>query len=148
MIFFDFILLHHVYKEIKPNVERHYTEMTEGDDYGTPDVDWELYLALSKINRCFVVTARDQGKLVGYSIYTIGAMPRHKSIAQALSEGIFLEKEYRNKYSRIFMKKCEQYLMLTRIKETKYILSDDRVGRLLGANGYKPKYKVWSKSYG
>lgn len=148
MILFDFIPLHCVYEEIKPNVARHYTEMTEGDEYGSPDIDWDLYLALSKINRCFVVTARDEGKLVGYSVYTFSTLSRYRTINSAANEALFLEKPYRRKYSRIFIKKCEQYLLLTGVKETRYILSDDRVGRLLGANGYKSNYKVWSVTYG
>lgn len=148
MIFFDFIPLHCVLEEIKPNVARHYTEMTEGDEYGEPDMDWDLYVALSKMNRCYVVTARDKGKLVGYSAYTFSTLSRYRTVKSAANEALFLEKEYRSKYSRIFIRKCEQYLMLTGVSETKYILSDDRVGRLLGANGYQTKYKVWSVKYG
>lgn len=148
MLTFDLVPLHCVYEEIMPNISRHYNEMTEGDEYGEPDIDWELYLAVSRINRCVVVTARDVNKLVGYAVYTLGNKLRYKNIKQASSEGVFLEKEYRAKYSRIFLKKADEFLKQIGTQETHYILSDDRVGRILGGNGYKSKYKVWSVTYG
>lgn len=148
MIEFDLVPLHRVYQEIMPNIARHYTEMTDGDDYGTPDIDWDTYLALSRIHRCVVVTARDGGKLIGYSAYTIGNNLRYKEITEATSSGVFLEKEYRGQLSSQFIKKADEYLKKIGIHETNYILSDDRVGRLLGRNGYESKYKIWSVKYG
>lgn len=148
MIAFDLAPLHRIYHEIEPNVERHYSEMTEGDDYGPPDIDWALYLALSKADRCIVVTVRDEGKLVGYSAYIIGKNPRYKTRTQASSQGLFLEKEYRGRLSGIFIKKADEYLRKIGVHETAYILSDDRVGHLLGRHGYESKYKVWSVKYG
>lgn len=147
MITFALLPLHRVYEEIKPNIPRHYSEMTEGDDYGPPDIDWEMYLHLSALNKCLVVTVRDDGKLVGYSVYSVGRNPRYKTITQACSDGIFLEREYRGKLSRIFMKKADEYLKKIGVRETIYILSDDRVGRVLGGNGYKSKYRVWRMKY-
>lgn len=148
MITFDLLPLHRVYKEIIPNIPRHYTEMTDGDEYGVPDIDWDLYLTLSERNKCVVVTVRDNGKLVGYSVYTLGNNPRYRDIREAGSAGIFLEKEYRGELSHRLIQKADEYLQKIGIQETHYILSDDRVGRLLGRDGYKSKYKMWSKRYG
>lgn len=147
MITFDLLPLHRVYEEIKPNLPRHYHELTEGDDYGPFDIDWEMYLHLSHLNKCLVVTVRDDKKLVGYSVYSVGRNPRYKTIIQACSDGIFLEKEYRGQLSRIFMKKADEYLRQIGVGETIYILSDDRVGRILGGNGYKAEHKVWRIKY-
>jgi len=148
MIVFDLMPLHRVYEEIKPNVARHYTEMTEGDDYGPPDMDWDTYISLSLVDQCVGVTARDDRKLIGYSAYVIGRNPRYKEIIQASSHGIFLEKEYRGRLSGVFIKKADGFLKKIGVHETDYTLSDDRVGHFLGREGYQPKYRVWSVKYG
>lgn len=148
MITFGIAHLHDVYEEIKPNVARHYAEMSDGDDYGTPEIDWDSYLAASRANRCVVVTVRDEKKLVGYSVYSLGANPRYKNLVMASSDGIFLEKPYRGKLSRQLIKKADEYLKNIGVHETVYILSDDRVGQLLSRDGYQSKYKVWSHKYG
>lgn len=148
MISFDFVPLHKVGHEIAPNIARHYAEMSDGDEYGVPEIDWDTYLALSHAGHCLVLTVRDGEKLVGYSVYTIGRNPRYKQIIEASSAGIFLEKEYRGKLSEQFIKKADEYLKKIGVQETIYVLSDDRVGRLLGRGGYESKYKVWSIKYG
>lgn len=145
---FDFVPLHQVVTEIKPNVARHYTEMSEGDDYGPPNIDWDSYLAASHAGLCRVVTVRDNGNLVGYSVYSIGTNLRYKHLIEAASAGIFIEKEYRGRLGDRLVKKADEYLRNLGIHETNYIESDDRVGALLGRNGYQSPYRVWSKKYG
>lgn len=122
--------------------------MTDGDGYGTPDIDWHTYIQASRAGLCRVVTVRDDNKLVGYAVYSLGRNLRYKNIIEASSDGIFLEKEYRGKLSAELIKRADQYLKTLGIHETNYILSDDRVGRLLGRSGYQSKYKVWSRKYG
>lgn len=148
MISFDFVPLHDVAHEIQPNVERHYAEMSDGDDYGPPEIDWETYLQASRIGLCRVVTVRDNGVLVGYSVYSIGRNLRYKNLIEASSDGIFLEKEYRGELSIRLLNKADEYLSNLGVKETNYTESDDRLGRLLARSGYQSKYKIWSKRYG
>lgn len=148
MISFDLVPLHRIYHEISPNVARHYAEMTEGDEYGEPDLDWTLYLALSEADRCVAVTLRDGGKLVGYSVFVLGSNPRYKARRQADNAGLFIEKPYRAKYHSAMIKKSNKYLKKIGVHEAVYILSDDRVGRLLARHGAESKYKVWSIKYG
>jgi GNAT superfamily N-acetyltransferase len=134
---FDFVPLHQVVAEIAPNVTRHYYEMTEGDDYGPPDIDWGAYAHASHLGLCRVVTARDNGKLVGYAVFSLGRNPRYKNRIEASGDGIFLEKEYRGQCSAQLIKRADQYLQNLGIQETNYTLSDDRIGRLLGRIGYQ-----------
>jgi GNAT superfamily N-acetyltransferase len=145
---FDFVPLHFVVDEIEPNVARHYEEMTEGDDYGPPNIDWDMYIAASRANQCVCVTARDGAQLVGYGVFTVGPNPRYKHILQADSSGIFLEKEYRGTWGPAMLAAIDDYLKGIGVHETNYTLSDARVGKLLEKQGYKQTYKVWSVSYG
>jgi hypothetical protein len=144
MIEFNFVPFHLVAGEIAPNVARHYREMTDGDDYGPPNIDWDTYIQASVNGQCMTVTARDNGKLIGYSVYVIGNNPRYKHIIEADSNGIFLEKEYRGKIN--FFKEADKFLKKI-AHETNYTLSDERVGKMLERNGYKSSYKIWSIKY-
>lgn len=137
---------HAIGREIAPNVARHYAEMTDGDSYGTPNIDWESYLAASHAGQLMAVTIRDSKKLVGYSVFSIGRNPRYKHIIEANSDGIFLEKSYRGRLSRLLFQKSDEYLKNMGVHETNYTLSDDRIGRMLA--GYQSKYKIWSIKYG
>lgn len=138
--------MHWVIAELKPNVDRYYSEMTEGDDYGPPDVDWDMYESASRSGQCRVVTVRDNGKLIGFSIFVISTNQRYKNRIEANSDGIFLEKPYRGQLSKALLNKSDEYLQAIGVHETNYTLSDDRIGRMLP--GYKSTYKVWSKKYG
>lgn len=143
---FDLVPFHLIAGEIAPNISRHYTEMSEGDEYGPPNIDWDSYIHASVAGQCVAVTVRDQGVLVGYSVYMIGPNPRYKHIVEAVSSGIFLEKEYRGRIN--FFKKADEFLQKIGVQETSYILSDERVGKVLERQGYTSNYKIWSRNYG
>lgn len=147
MIEFDFVQFHLVAGEIAPNVARHYREMSEGDDYGPPNIDWDTYIQASVNGQCMTVTARDKNKLIGYAVYVIGRNPRYKHILEAESNGVFLEKEYRGKIGIRLLKKADEFLSKIGVQETNYTLSDERVGKILERNGYQTHYRIWSKKY-
>lgn len=148
LITFDFVPLHLVTAEIAPNVERHYYEMTEGDDYGPPDIDWDGYNELSLAGRAFAAIIRDKGALVGYSTFAICENMRYKGRIEAFGQGIFIEKPYRSKYARKLVRHADICLSLLGVKETNYTLSDSRVGKMLESLGYKSTYTNWSRCYG
>lgn len=141
---FDFVPLHLVAGEIAPNVEKHYFQMSEGDEYGVPNLDWEYYLQVSHAGQCWVVTARDDQKLVGYAVYTISNNPRYKHLMEASCNGIFIEKEYRGRLGVQLIKAAEGYLK-NRVQETNYIIGGERFSKLLTRLGYKSTYRIWSK---
>lgn len=148
MVEFDLVPFHRIIAEIAPNTERHYHEMTDGDDYGPPDIDWNLYYQAGKANQCIAVTVRDGGKLVGYAVFTIGRNPRYRKLLEAHSDGIFLEREYRGKIGMQLLSKCDEYLQKIGVQEANYTISDELIGKLLQRKGYQSKYKIWSKKYG
>lgn len=143
----DFVPLHVVAGEIAPNIERHYAEMSEGDEYGCPNIDWDTYLHASMAGQCVVVTLRDKGVLVGYSAYTISRNPRYKHLIEATGSGLFIEKKYRGRYGLPLLRKADEYLKNIGINETNYIIGGERVGRLLERHGYKSTYKVYARRY-
>lgn len=147
MITWDFVPVHTIAGEIAPNVERHYFEISEKDEYGVPNIDWRYYLEASNSGLCWAVTARDDGKLIGYSVFTISENPRYKHLLEANGNGLFIEKEYRGKLGMTFLKKTDEYLQKAGVKETNYIINGERVPKLLSRRGYKSTYKVYSRRY-
>ena len=139
--------LHLVLDEIEANHKRHYSEMTDGDEYGEPDVDWELYRALSQAGSMACVTMRDEDKLVGWAAFSFGTNPRYKTMMQAENHGLFIEKDYR-KYSDMFIRKCLEFTRTVGAQETNFTESDDRVGKWLAKHGAKSTYKVYSFNHG
>lgn len=148
MIRIETIALHNIIDDIEEHHRRHYEEMTEGDEFGTPDVDWELYKALSAAGYMKATTLRDKDRLVGYVVFSISHNQRHMKRLEASSEAFFVEREYRPKWSKILIKSAIAANVQMGIQETNFSLSDERVGRWLGSMGAKSTYKIWSFNHG
>jgi hypothetical protein len=112
--------------------------------YGKLNMDWDYYLAASYAGQCKAVTVRDDGKLVGYALFFIGHNPDHKHIIQATNSGIYLDEKYRGKVSLQLLRKSDEFMKELGAHEINYLLKDDRIGRLLGRNGYKSDHRLWS----
>lgn len=139
---------HNIIDEVEANHRHYYSEMTDGDEYGFPDVDWELYQALSRAGTMACVTMRDGEKLVGWALFSLGTNPRYKTMLEAENHGLFIEKPYRAKWSNTFIKKCIEYMRTIGAHETNFTESDERVGKWLAKHGAKSTYKIWSFSHG
>lgn len=142
---YDFVPFHEVAEEIAKNLETHYDDVDFKDDYGRPNLDWDSYLGQSLDGSCRAVTARDKGKLVGYSVYCIGVNMNHKTNIEAANTGIFIDKAYRGKITTTLLRKADEELKKLGVMEVNYILNDDRIGILLKRVKYKARHTVWSK---
>jgi len=147
MIEFALVPAHMVAAEIAPNVERHHAEMNEGDDYGALNIDWDTYIQGSLDGRVKVLTARNDGKLIGYIIFTLGRNMRHKHVIEAQASGWYVEKEHRGRVSLDMLEKADECLHGIGVHRTDYILGDEAAAKLLQRKGYNSNYKVWSKNY-
>lgn len=139
--------LHLVIDEIEMNHQRHYAEMTDGDEYGFPDVDWEMYRALSQAGSMACVTMRDKDRMVGWAAFSFGMNPRHKTMMEAQNHGLFIEKQHRARWSDVFIKRCIEYMRTIGAHETTFTESDDRVGKWLSRHGARSTYKIYSFSH-
>lgn len=143
MIVYSLEPFHKIASDVAERIPAHFAENRH---YGQPNLDWDYYLSASHAGHCQAVTVRDDDELVGYSIFFISHDPDRKHILQATNSGIFLDKEYRGKIAMELMKKSDAYMKELGVHEINYLLKDDRLGRLLGRNGYKPEYKLWSNT--
>jgi len=147
VIIWDFVPFHEVAQEIAMNLDRHYEDVDQKDDYGPPNLDWELYIEQSLAGQCLAIVARDKAKLVGYSVFFVGGNANHKGIKEATNTGIFIDKAYRGKITGALLKKTDEYLSRIGVNEASYLLSDDRIGKLLERNRYAVTHKQWSRRY-
>ena len=81
--------------DIKPLIVRHYEEIALHKEYIPLDPDWGRYEKLATMNGLLIVTARDEDKLVGYSVFYISPMMHYKSTISASNDIIWLAPEYR-----------------------------------------------------
>lgn len=130
--------LHVVLEEIEQSHAIHYQDM---------DMDWELYRALGNTGSIAAVTMHDGDKLVGWAVFVLATNPRYKTRLEAESQGLFIEKEYRARWSSVFIKQCLEYMRTIGAVETNFTESDNKVGRWLSKHGAKPTYKIYSFSH-
>ncbi len=65
-------------------------EQLEGCEF---DVDWEMYMAMSKVLRIY--TVRENKRLVGYASFIITSSPHRKNELVGIGDVIFILEEYR-----------------------------------------------------
>jgi len=144
---YELIPFHEAAEEIARNVETHYADMDLKEDYGRPDVDWDMYLQLSLAGRCVAVIARVDGEMVAYAGFLLSNNLHYKKFIEATNTGIFIKKPYRSKITLEFIKKCDEFLEEMGVVETLYAFSDKRLGRLLERAKYKARQTIWSNRY-
>lgn len=141
MIDWGFVPLHLILDELKAVVPRHHEEIADGEPL---NIDWDTYAEAGKTGQACAVTARDDGKLIGYVVFTISRNLRHMHLIEATSSGWFVEKEYRGHLGIEMVTKADEFLKNSGINKTEYILNG-AAGKLLERLGYKSIYQVWSK---
>ncbi len=93
------------------------------------------------------VTMWDDDKLVGWAAFSFGTNPRYKTMLEAENHGLFIEKEYRARWSDVFIKRCLEYMRTIGAVETNFTESDERVGKWLAKHGAKSTYRIYSFSH-
>lgn len=84
-----------VIEEIKPLLTLHWEEIAGYKDSIPLDPDYEKYETMAQQGRLVIVTARDAGKLIGYSIFFLVNHMHYKSTLFAVNDVIFMLAEYR-----------------------------------------------------
>lgn len=83
-----------IIEEMMPILEQHYSEIAMYQDKieFIPDLD---FYNLAQDVTCYI-TARDDEKLVGYSVYFVKAHPHYKEDIYAANDILYIDKDYRN----------------------------------------------------
>lgn len=145
MITWDFVPLHTIIDEMRILAPLHHAEIAEDDEPLNPD--WDIYDAASRAGNAVAVTARHEGKLIGYIGFTVSRNLRHMHIIEATSSGWYIEPEYRGTLGPDIIKYADDRLKASGIHKTQFILIGP-AAKLLARHGYKETHQVWEKKHG
>ena len=139
-----------VIDEIKPLLESHYEEIALDRDVIKLNPDYDMYKKLCDAGVMRIMTARDDGKLVGYCIVVIKYHLHYKDSLTAIDDIFYVSKDYRKGTTgvKLFIKTEEMlkgYGVQRVIMNTK--LHHD-VGAIFTRLGYKETERVFTKIIG
>ena len=95
MIKFGVERYHQVSEDIKELIKLHYEEIAVNKDVIPLDPDWDRYKALDDSGLIMTVTARDDGKIIGYAIFFVTSHLHYKSTIYANNDLLYLHPDYR-----------------------------------------------------
>lgn len=82
-------------REIEPLLATYYEKTAASTDIPPYDFDWDTYLLLSRQEKLLTVTARKDGKLVGFVFYLVCYHLHHKTMLIAQCDGIAVDMDCR-----------------------------------------------------
>lgn len=97
-----------IWKEIYPLFEKHWDEISHFKDIPL-EPDYDLYVKMDGLGMVRVYTARENGVLIGYSVYLIRPNLHYKSSLQANQDVIYIRPERRGFGSK-FIAWCDEKL--------------------------------------
>ncbi|NUX58645.1 GNAT family N-acetyltransferase [Paraburkholderia youngii] len=81
--------------DIGPLLEKHYEEVAMHKDAISLAPDWARYQQLENQDRLMAFTARDDGRLIGYSVWFMDMHIHYAGALIATNDVIFVDKDYR-----------------------------------------------------
>ena len=97
--------------EVQPLIELHYEELTLHKQVVKLDPDWNRYKSLADQNMITIITARDKGILIGYSLFFVNSHIHYKNNIMANNDVLYLHPDYRQGRTGLkLIRKCEQVL--------------------------------------
>jgi len=143
--------LSNIRHEVFQHLRAHYEELATFKDKITRiEPDWEMFLRLEMTDKLHTVTARDDGKLVGYYVGAIIDHPHYRSVKMASADLYYLVPDYRvGRTGILFVQFIEESLKQRGVQLTVMgtKLSKD-LGALYKALGYSETDVVWRKWIG
>lgn len=132
-------------EDLEPLLADHHSEIKSHQFELRPD--WPRYQALESERALFVFTARHDGELVGYGIFTQFFHPHSTNWLVAQSDTLFLRPEYRRGRDGVkFIEYCGERLRENRVDETLWLVSESNDwGKILERMGYAKKETVYGK---
>ena len=91
-------------------LQQHYEELTLFKEHINLEPNWDSYLRLEQQKNLVLITARDKGVLVGYTLFFLTNHMHYKSTRVAINDVLFLHKNYRKGFTGIsFLKKLKLF---------------------------------------
>ena len=88
--------LRDVLDEMRPLFDKHWEEVAWYKESIKLNPDYDTYLAMAEMGRVVVVTARDEGELVGYNVMFLHTNLHYSDHVYGMNDIIFLHPDYRH----------------------------------------------------
>lgn len=125
----------------------HWLEIAKDRDIIPLDMDYAKYEMLEQMNLLHVVTARDEGKLVGYINFVVTPHLHHMSTVMATQDFMYLKPSYRKGWIGInFLRFADESLKARGVRK---VFQESTLrcefGPVLKYLGYEPSASIYSK---
>lgn len=139
-----------VLEELKPLLEDHWEEVAWYKDKIKLNPDYEKYIMMQEANSLLFVTARDEGKLVGYNVNFLQYHPHYSDHIFAVNDIIFLHPDYRHgKVAKEMLEGTEELLKHLGVSVVTLHMKPAHPFQTLAEHcGFKQQEYVYSKFIG
>ena len=123
--------------ELLSLLQQHHEEVSHCPDVPI-EPDFNIYRKMEDMGILRIFTARENGEIVGYSVFFVSASIHHKSKLQAAQDLLFLRPDYRRGFTAYrFIKWCDDQLRADGVKSIfQYVNVKSDFGSLLERMGY------------
>lgn len=137
-------------EEMQALVDQHFKECDARSQLFALDLDWELYEAMTSNGSCVLVSAREDGSLVGYASFVVTLHPHIKTCTHAMLDGLFVLPEKRsNGLAKNLILESERILQTNGVDYVMLAFTDENIGDSFCYKlGYKKTEVFYSKSLG
>ncbi len=128
--------------------EEHWRALARNKDIIPLDVDVAVYEAMEKANSLMILTVRDDGRLIGYSVYIVRPHPHYRTTKWALSDLFWITPKKRGAGvgKRMFeAAEMELRKMGVVVMNTYHKLAHPEAGPLLESLGHEPIEMTYQK---
>lgn len=153
MVIFNVEKWRDVRAEMEPMLVEHWHEIALGHAQVPLDIAYERYNAMCDSGVLQIVTARDNGVLVGYHAAIVSGHLHYNSTLHGITDVYFILPEYRKGFTgiRLFRKvkvEMEKLGVKKLITGAKLHTADGNSGKLFEYLGYKPTETVYTMLIG
>jgi len=105
-------------QEAQPLLDEHYRELAKNQDRVKLEPCWQRYAELEAQGAFIVFTAREDGRLIGYSAFASSPHPHYAGLRLVSNDVLFLDKAHRVGRTGIrLIKFCEEQIEATYVKD-------------------------------
>jgi len=128
-------------------LQQHYEELTLFKEHINLEPNWDSYLRLEQQKNLVLITARDKGVLVGYTLFFLTNHMHYKSTRVAINDVLFLHKNYRKGFTGIkLLKEAETVLKALGVDKIMWhVKFTNNFGPILQRMGYVNEEIIFSK---
>jgi GNAT superfamily N-acetyltransferase len=138
---------HDVIEEARPLLERHWKEIALNQDFIELSPNYARYASMDAAKRLCIVTAREDGVLVGYACFFVDHSPHYSTILWGTSDIIWVAPEHRrNGTGHSLLEYAKATLAARGVCMLHVIakLAHPALGHLLASMGFTPVETVFA----